>query len=104
MPGADVLNARTSQDIVVTGSLIRGTAKDTALPADVIDQRTLERRGQPTVPDVIRTLPSSGAVIGETNLINAAVRARTAPPPPACAAWAPIVRWCCSAGGGWRAT
>jgi outer membrane cobalamin receptor len=53
-------------------SLIAGTAKDTALPVDVIDQKSMERRGSPTVMDMIRTLPATGSIIGEANTINAA--------------------------------
>lgn len=69
---ASTSDAQDTDDIIVTGSLIRGTAKDTALPVDVIDQKLLEKRGAPTALDIIRTLPATGAVIGETNLINSA--------------------------------
>jgi iron complex outermembrane receptor protein len=55
------------EEIVVTGSFIAGTPEDAALPVDVIGERELENRGSPSMVQLIKTIPSSGAVIGENN-------------------------------------
>ena len=57
----------TVEEVVVTGSFIAGTPEDAALPVDVISQKELEARGSPTMVQFIKTIPSSGAVIGENN-------------------------------------
>lgn len=55
------------EEVVVTGSLIAGTPKDTAMPVAVIGQDELERRGSPTVLEIIKTLPVMGPVLGDSN-------------------------------------
>jgi len=55
------------EEIVVTGSHIRGTPEDAALPVDVIDAQELEDRGNPTALDLIRSMPYVGPTMGETN-------------------------------------
>ena len=54
-------------EIVVTGSYIRGTPEDAALPVDVITQDDLLNRGAPSTLDLIKTLPVSNGVLGDTN-------------------------------------
>lgn len=54
-------------EVVVTGSFIAGTPKDGPLPVDVVRKTELEQRGSPTMVQFIKTIPSSGAVIGENN-------------------------------------
>lgn len=54
-------------DVVVTGTLIRGTPEDAALPVDVIGYDELQRRGAPTALDLIKNLPSSNGVLGDAN-------------------------------------
>lgn len=63
-------------DIVVTGSYIAGTAKTTAIPVSVVSQADIERRGSPTVLELIKTLPISGPVFGDTNQFNATAAGR----------------------------
>lgn len=53
--------------IVVTGSLIRGTPEDAALPVDVITQDELVDQGSPTALDLIKNLPGSSGVLGDSN-------------------------------------
>jgi iron complex outermembrane receptor protein len=53
--------------VTVTGSLIAGTPKTAALPVDVVTQDTLRKQGAPTVIEVIKQLPESSGVIGESN-------------------------------------
>jgi iron complex outermembrane receptor protein len=56
--------------VVVTGSHIRGAARETELPVDVISAEEIRRRGSPSVLDVIKSLPNTGAVLGESNQTN----------------------------------
>ncbi|WP_342115308.1 TonB-dependent receptor domain-containing protein [Pseudoduganella sp. OTU4001] len=62
--------AEDIQSVVVTGSHIRGAARETALPVDVISAEDMRKRGAPTVLDVIKSLPNTGAVLGESNQTN----------------------------------
>lgn len=54
-------------EVVVTGSLIRGTPEDAALPVDVIGSDELARQGSPTGLDLLKNLPTSNGVIGDAN-------------------------------------
>ena len=51
--------------VVATGSYIAG--ENTALPVAVTGHEELEQRGSPSMVQLIKTLPSSGSVIGENN-------------------------------------
>lgn len=55
------------EEVVVTGSYIRGTPEDAALPVDVIDAAELESRGSPSALDLIRAMPYVTGIMGETN-------------------------------------
>jgi len=59
------------EEIVVTGSFIRGTPQDAALPVDIIGQQDLVDQGSPTITEMIRNLHISNGNIGETNQFNA---------------------------------
>lgn len=52
-------------EIVVTGSNIRGTPEDAALPVDVITAQTLQAQGSPTPVQLVRTVTAAGASFGE---------------------------------------
>ncbi|HVK41783.1 MAG TPA: TonB-dependent receptor [Phenylobacterium sp.] len=67
----------TVEEVVITGSFIAGTPEDAALPVDVINSRELEARGSPTMVQFIKTIPSSGAVIGENNRFGSGSGAAT---------------------------
>lgn len=58
-------------DIVVTGSLIKGTPEDAALPVDVISGEELARQGSPSALDLLKNLPTSNGVIGDANQFDA---------------------------------
>ena len=58
---------RETDEIVVTGSLIRGTAETAALPVDVITEADLRDQGSPSTLELIKSLPSSQGVLGDTN-------------------------------------
>jgi iron complex outermembrane receptor protein len=54
-------------EVVVTGSYIRGTPIDAALPVTVIRAEELEKQGSPTALDFIRSLSASQGTVGESN-------------------------------------
>ncbi|MEI7573403.1 MAG: TonB-dependent receptor plug domain-containing protein, partial [Phenylobacterium sp.] len=61
----------TVEEVVVTGSFIAGTPETGALPVDVVGAKELAQRGSPSMVQFIKTIPSSGAVIGENNRFGA---------------------------------
>ncbi|MBS0491342.1 TonB-dependent receptor [Phenylobacterium sp. NIBR 498073] len=67
----------TVEEVIVTGSFIAGTPEDAALPVDVIGSKEMEARGSPTMVQLIKTIPSSGAVIGENNRFGSGSGAAT---------------------------
>lgn len=58
-------------EIVVTGSLIKGSAEDAALPVDVISSEDLQKQGSPTALELIKDLSVSSGVLGDTNQFDA---------------------------------
>lgn len=56
--------------IIVTGSYIRGTPEDAALPVDVLTAQDLEAQGSPTIVQLVKTITASHASIGEGNRYN----------------------------------
>ncbi len=58
------------ETVVVTGSYIRGTPTDAALPVDVITSDDLAAQGSPTVVQLVKTITASQASIGESNRYN----------------------------------
>ena len=79
--GGGSASAQAAQDstaevteVVVTGSFIRGTPEDAALPVDVVSSEELQRRGSPTTIDLIKSLPVSGPVLGDSNQFSTAAQ------------------------------
>nr|WP_238934578.1 TonB-dependent receptor [Maricaulis parjimensis] len=64
--GATAL-AQDDDVIIVTGSVIQGTPEDAALPVDVLSSEELARLGNPSPVELIKALPVSSGVIGDTN-------------------------------------
>jgi iron complex outermembrane receptor protein len=60
-------DAEPIEQIVVTGSYIRGAVEDAALPVTVLDRDDIERQGSPAILDVIRSLSASQGTVGESN-------------------------------------
>ena len=54
-------------EVVVTGSIIRGTPEDAALPVDVIGADELAKQGQPSAVELLKALPTSNGVLGDSN-------------------------------------
>lgn len=57
--------------IIVTGSYIRGQTEDGAQPVDVFGQEELEARGIDSPLEFIKSLPSVGPVLGDSNQYGA---------------------------------
>lgn len=55
------------QEVVVTGSFVRGTPLTTALPVAVLSSEALSKQGSPSTLDLIKNLPISGPVLGDSN-------------------------------------
>ncbi|MGE0044296.1 MAG: TonB-dependent receptor plug domain-containing protein [Hyphomonadaceae bacterium] len=60
-----------SDEIVVTGSHIRGTPETAALPVDVISAAELQRQGNPNMVEIMRSIPASTGVFGDSNQFTA---------------------------------
>ena len=60
-PGTEVT------EVVVTGSFIKGTPEDAALPVDVISSDDIEKQGSPSTVELIKQLSVSSGVLGDTN-------------------------------------
>ena len=58
---------REIEEVVVTGSYIRGTPEDAALPVDVVTRADLEDQGDPSINELIRNLNVSSSSLAETN-------------------------------------
>lgn len=66
-PLTSVAAEQEIEEVVVTGSFIRGTPEDAALPVDVISRTDLEDVGSPSVMEMVRNLSVTNGNIGETN-------------------------------------
>ncbi|MET3665089.1 iron complex outermembrane receptor protein [Caulobacter sp. 1776] len=55
------------EEVVVTGSFIKGTPEDAALPVDVIGAEELQKRGSPSTVELLKALSVSSGVLGDTN-------------------------------------
>lgn len=65
---ADVApSTATVGEVVVTGSLIGGTPTTAALPVDVIGAEELAKQNSPSVLELLKDLPVSSGVLGDTN-------------------------------------
>lgn len=58
-------------EVVVTGSFIRGTPEDAALPVDVIGSDELQKQGNPSPVELVKSLTVSNGVLGDTNQFDA---------------------------------
>ncbi|MFT4820576.1 MAG: iron complex outermembrane receptor protein, partial [Candidatus Azotimanducaceae bacterium] len=57
----------TMEEVVVTGSFIKGSPEDAALPIDVISRGDLEDVGNPSILEMVQNLGVTSGNIGETN-------------------------------------
>jgi iron complex outermembrane receptor protein len=68
---AATATADNTEVVVVTGSLISGAAEQAALPVTVLGADDIQKRGTPSMVELIKALPSSGAVYGDANQFTA---------------------------------
>ncbi len=71
MPVFAFAQERGVEEVVVTGSYIRGTPEDAELPVDVINREDMEDIGSPSVIDLVRNLGVTSGNLGETNQFQA---------------------------------
>ena len=64
---AFAVSAQDIEEVVVTGSYIKGTPEDAALPVDVITSDDLAKIGSPSIIEMVRNLGVTAANLGETN-------------------------------------
>ncbi len=62
------------EEMIVTGSYIRGSAEDAALPVDVLTQQDLLDQGAPTIVEMVRNLNVTSGNVGETNQFQGGVQ------------------------------
>ncbi|MEL0048779.1 MAG: TonB-dependent receptor plug domain-containing protein, partial [Gammaproteobacteria bacterium] len=60
-------NDRVIEEVIVTGSYIKGSPEDAELPIDVISSDDLLKTGSPSIVEMIRNLGVTTANLGETN-------------------------------------
>ncbi|MDO8900811.1 MAG: TonB-dependent receptor [Phenylobacterium sp.] len=67
--GSGIAHAQGTEvtEVIVTGSFIRGTPEDAALPVNVLSAQDLQKQGAPALVDVIKSIPGVQSVLGETN-------------------------------------
>ncbi|WP_404712413.1 TonB-dependent receptor plug domain-containing protein [Sphingomonas sp. MMS24-J13] len=70
-PGTQATDAAPSQDIVVTGSLVRNTGFKTPTPVTVLDSGTLARVSAPNIADAINQMPALRPSLTPTSAVNA---------------------------------
>mgnify|MGYP001600905011 FL=1 len=70
-PAAQTSAPASVSEVVVTGSFIRGTPEDAALPVDVIGADELQKQGSPSPIELIKSLTVSNGVLGDTNQFDA---------------------------------
>jgi iron complex outermembrane receptor protein len=62
---------RAADQIIVTGSLIKGAKEAGALPIQVISSEDLAKQGAPTALEILKALPTSSGVLGDSNQFDA---------------------------------
>ncbi len=67
--------ADSDQIIVVTGSYIRGTPEDAAVPVDVYTSADLSQSGVSSPLEFIKNLPEVGSVLGDSNQFSTTAQA-----------------------------
>lgn len=60
-----------TEEIVVTGSYIKGTPEDAALPVDVTSFEDLREQGAPSIAELVRNLAYTSGNLAETNQFGA---------------------------------
>ena len=61
------LAAEIMEEVVVTGSYIKGTPEDAASPVDVITREEMDMKGNPSIAEMLRAMGPIAGIDGETN-------------------------------------
>lgn len=69
--GAQTASAADQGEILVTGTLIRGSVSTGALPVTVVQTEDLLRQGSPSILELIKRIPAVSGVLGDTNQFDA---------------------------------
>ncbi len=72
VPQATADTEAVESEIIVTGSFIRGTREDAAMPVDVFTADDLNKQGVSSPLEFIKQLPSVGATLGDSNQYSTA--------------------------------
>ncbi|HEY0646261.1 TonB-dependent receptor domain-containing protein [Phenylobacterium sp.] len=59
------------EEVVVTGSFVRGAAEQTALPVQVVGQQDIANQGTPSTVELMKSIPATAGVFGEANTYGA---------------------------------
>jgi iron complex outermembrane recepter protein len=62
------------EEVIVTGSLLRGDPEKSALPVDVVNAEDLQKQGSPSPTELIKQLTFATGTIGDTNTFQGAAR------------------------------
>ena len=55
------------QEVIVTGSFIRGAGETSAMPVNVLSSEDIRKQGSPTTVELLKSLPVATGIIGESN-------------------------------------
>jgi iron complex outermembrane receptor protein len=69
--------ATNVEEVVITGSNIRGASVDTALPVASIGAEEIARRGSPSTLELIKSMPVVAGVLGDTNQFDSRAQGTT---------------------------
>jgi iron complex outermembrane receptor protein len=58
------------EEVVVTGSFLRGTPEDAAIPVEIVSYEEIQNMGRPSNLDLVKLMSESGGVAGENNRSN----------------------------------
>ncbi len=67
IPAGVVAQAAEMEEVIVTGSYIKGSPEDAASPVDVLTREDMELAGNPSLVELIRRMPAVTGVDGEQN-------------------------------------
>lgn len=68
---AEQQTTEIAEVVIVTGSYIRGTAEDAALPVDVISSEELEKQGSPSPTEMLKASTVMNGIISDSNQFTA---------------------------------
>ena len=98
---APATNDTAAPDIVVTGTLIRGTPENLAVPVDVISSEELAKQGAPTAVDLLKNLTVANGTVGDANQFDTRAQGSEGVASVNLRGLGPSVPWCSSTASAW---